>query len=637
MSEEVIVKFTAEQFLHTSEPYDYLVSIASATERDHEVSVYRKFATKTCGISAATFKAELRKAEAKLEAIAGRDTAAAWTEFPGQPVRLRCPGYVCNASGVWASGAYGPVCVCPHPILPVRRITNYETGERKTEIAWMDKGQWRTMIVARSVLAAKTRIVQVLSDAGAYVDSENCAAVVTYFTKMETANADLLPETHSAGRMGWVDGTRFLPYETGLMFDGDSKYSEMYNAVTQHGDRDTWYSLAADVRGGRSIAARMMLAASFASVLVRPMKVMPFFVHCWSDVSATGKTVALMLAASVWADPNEGAYVRNMNTTNVGVEMTAGFLSSLPLCLDELCLKDKKDGLEELIYSFCEGVGRARGSRTGGIQRQQRWYNVAITTGETPITSDNARAGAYNRVLDLEVDGPLFDDPRGVADTVREHYGWAGKDFVTALLKDGAMDEVRGYYNECRDRLTAYNATAKQVMIYALLLAADRFAAVHVFNDTRNLTVSDVAKGLKTEDEIDTNRRAYEWLMGTIAENNFRFEPTGDNYNGQVWGKLDEEPTETVACVIKSRLVTLLKDAGYSERAFLRWAKRAGVLVLAQDKNSDGGRADKAVRLSSLSSPTKCVCIRMNALDRRKDSQRDGFVQVDQKSLDLPF
>ena len=40
MSDGVIVKFTAEQFLHTSEPYDYLVSIASATERDCETATF---------------------------------------------------------------------------------------------------------------------------------------------------------------------------------------------------------------------------------------------------------------------------------------------------------------------------------------------------------------------------------------------------------------------------------------------------------------------------------------------------------------------------------------------------------------------------------------------------------------------
>lgn len=636
MSDGSIVKFTTEQFLHTTEPYDYLVSIESATERDHEIAVYRKFAAKACGISAVTFKAELRKAEARLEEQAGHQMVEAYTEFTGQPLRLRCPGYVCNNSGVWATSTYGPVCVCPHPIMPVRRITNYETGERKTEIAWRDKGRWHTLIVPRSTLASRTRIVQTLSDAGAYVDSENCAAVVTYFTRMETANADVLKDAHSAGRMGWIDSHRFLPYESDLMFDGDVKFAEMYAAIAQHGDRSVWFDLASDVRRGRSVAARVMLAASFASVLVRPLKVLPFFVHCWSDVSATGKTVALMLAASVWADPNEGAYVRNLNTTNVGVEMIAGFLSSLPLCLDELCLKDKRDGLEELIYSFCEGVGRARGSRTGGIQRQQRWHNCAITTGETPITSDSARAGAVNRVVDLEVDGPLFDDPRSVADTIRENYGWAGREFVQALLKDGALDEVRQYYDAYRDKLAHYSATSKQVMMFALLLAADRFAAVHVFSDAYNLTVSDVARGLKSDAEVDTNRRAYNWLMGTIAENNYRFEPTSDTYNGAIWGKLDESPDETVVCIIKSRFSALLKDAGYNDRSFIRWAKRAGVLILEKDKNSDGGgRADPYVRLSSIKEKTRCICIRMNALEEK--NAPDKFEEIDQKTLDLPF
>ena len=87
-----------------------------------------------------------------------------------------------------------------------------------------------------------------------------------------------------------------------------------------------------------STTAKIILAASFASVLLEPLGCLPFFVHLWGVDSGTGKTVALMVAASVWGDPAIGNYVKTFDGTVVGLEKTAAFLNELPLCLDELQL-----------------------------------------------------------------------------------------------------------------------------------------------------------------------------------------------------------------------------------------------------------------------------------------------------------
>ena len=49
----------------------------------------------------------------------------------------------------------------------------------------------------------------------------------------------------------------------------------------------------------------MMMAASFASVLLEPLKVLPFVLHLWGT-TGTGKTVALMVAMSIWGNPQNG-------------------------------------------------------------------------------------------------------------------------------------------------------------------------------------------------------------------------------------------------------------------------------------------------------------------------------------------
>lgn len=642
MPNESVVRFTEEQFLHTTEPYDYLVQIESATERDHEVTVYKKFALKNCGISAGTFKDELRKAELRLAGGKTRTVAVTMTEFPEQPIKLCCPGYLCNETGIWVNaGLYGPVCVCPQPVMPIRRITNYDTGERKMEIAFRDKGKWQTMIVPRSVLAASNRIVQPLSERGVFVDSESAKALVTYFTRMDAANSDILPETHSATRLGWINQDKFLPYEDSLICDGALEYQQMYQSIHEHGDMQKWFELAGEVRRGQSLAARVALAASFASVLIKPLRKLPFFVHIWSDVSGTGKTVGVMLATSVWANPEEGAYWKNMNTTNVGIEATSGFLGSLPLCLDELCMKDGKGGykgnLEEMVYQFCEGVGRTRGSRDGGLQRQKQWNCCAITTGETPLIKSTARAGAVNRVLEIDHDAPLFTDFARAADTMRDNYGFAGRMFVEALQQDGALDSVRKWQSDYfRDIVNSGRTTEKQAMVASIILAADRFAALKVFDDVYNLRVDDILPMTKTLDEVDTNKRAYDWLMSTIQSSKYLFEPGLDEkYIRDSLGKLDETSEEhTVACIHSAKFDELMIKAGYDPNAFKKWAKRRGLLKCAKN-----GEPTRAVRMNGIKEVARCVCVRMNALEdyEEHEGEHGGFTQVDLKKEEIPF
>ena len=109
--------------------------------------------------------------------------------------------------------------------------------------------------------------------------------------------------------------------------------------------------LAKEIRSGDNPAPKILLVAAFASVLVEPCSCLPFFVHVCGGTE-TGKTVGLMLAASVWANPEMGKYIHTFNSTAVAQELSAGFVNSLPLILDELqIIKDRKDF--DQLYISC--------------------------------------------------------------------------------------------------------------------------------------------------------------------------------------------------------------------------------------------------------------------------------------------
>lgn len=647
--EDVVIKFTMEQFLQTTEPYDYLVSIDNPMERDRETAAYKKFALKNCDISAVTFKNAMKEAYAKNRAEKNDNSPreAQFTEFTGQKFPLRCPGYYCNDSGVWKESIYGPTRVLMHPIMPVARIVDYETHEHKTAVAFRVGNQWNTQIVSRDVLSTRVAFTKQMSLADAFVTSENCAGVISFLADVESANIDKLPVMHSASRLGW-HGNKFLPFESDLIFDGDIKFKAAFDSIAECGSKKAWFDFALKVRSNNWIIERCMLAASFASVLIEPLKALPFFVHCWADGSGTGKTVSMMLGGSVWGNPRIGKFCQGLNITNVGVEMMAGFLGSLPLCMDELCTKDKRDKskeIEAMVYNYCLNTGRIRGSRNGGIQRIQSWCNCALTTGEMPIVSDDSRAGAANRVIEVEcTDEKLFGgNAKPVSAFLSENYGFAGKMFVELIQKDGAIAEIKNYVKEYEEELKKTGATDKQYNSMAIILAADKFATEHMFKDGRNLTCDDVSRFLKKESDVDTNRKAYEALMGRIIANNKRFEPRDDRTSGDLLGCFEKDKEGNVyACIIRSEFGKLLynaeSDTQYNVASFLKWAKRMKVITL-----SSKGEPTIVKRIyDRINVTTRCVCIRMNAFDvpenePAKIDPQTGFVQVDLPDEERPW
>ena len=192
-----------------------------------------------------------------------------------------------------------------------------------------------------------------------------------------------------------------------------------------------------------STTAKIILAASFASVLLEPLNCLPFFVHLWGVDSGTGKTVALMVAASVWGDPAVGAYVKTFDGTVVGMEKTAAFLNNLPFCLDELQLaKDSKGRTTFDVYKLAQGVGRTRGNRSGGVDLTPTWRNCILTTGESPLTGTASGAGAVNRVIDIECKSAqaVIKDGMRISSAVKRNYGFAGRKFVERLYQPGVID-----------------------------------------------------------------------------------------------------------------------------------------------------------------------------------------------------
>lgn len=612
---EQIPEFSKNDFLMTTAPYEWLYS-----HKDNRF-VLKQFINrmsaqaKSVGVNNLTglFNAYVASLKSQgQESIPGGNR----TDFTGQEMELDCGSWEATDEGIFGTDKVGfPITACYHPIMPVQRLVNIDTNVHKVKLAYSLGRRWSYIIEDRSVISDSRAIIG-LSRYGIAVNSENAKHLVRYLSEVEQMNYDIIPEVSSVGRLGWIDDYGFSPYAGDLVFDGEEEYRTRFESIRFRGDRQKWIECCKTVRAGKTkgaVIARIMLAASFASALVKPCNCLPFFVHLWGG-SETGKTVGLLLAASVWADPEIGKYIQTFNATDVSKELGAAFYNSLPLILDELQLvKDNRKDFDRMIYQLSEGVGRTRGKKTGGLQKTPTWRNCVLTTGEHPIISPSSGAGAINRTLEIDChDIHLFDDPKWVAVTLYNNYGFAGREFVERLMDDKAIEDARSLQAAMQDELKTDDTMDKQTASAALILAADRMIEKQFFQDGILLQPSDIAPYLVSKQTVNQNARALQYIYDQVNINAGRFSPEISS-NGEVWGDQDDQ----YIYIIKSKFDQLLQDEGYNASAFIGWAKNQGILCCGTD-----GRPTKVKKI--LGKSARCVWIKCQNYANQEEFSTNG-------------
>jgi len=612
-------KYTIDDFASSDEPYLEVFTQPTAFLQRRALDAMAVEAAR-CGFRSfkATYKAfaaDMRKVNARPE----NSIAINPTDFPSQPIELEAGEWNCDVSGVSRTTYAGIDFACKHPIMPVERLVNIDTGEEKLRVAYLKGKRWREIIVGKKELFDSSKIIQ-LAAVGVSVTSKTAKVLAEYMCDIESQNYDLLPERESVSRLGYIgDEGNFSPYVDGLIFDGDANYCHIYNAIAPRGDYQKWLDTAVKCRN-ESLTARIMLAAAFASPLIGQIGCLSFFVHLWGVESGTGKTVALMLAASVWGDPNIGQYIQTFNSTQVGQEKTAAFLNNIPLCIDELQLSKDSHGRSKFdVYQLSQGVGRTRGTKTGGIDKTPTWALCILTTGESPLTSDNAGAGAVNRVIDIEckASDSVIKDGFGTSATVKQNYGHAGKKFVEALTYE-VIEEAKERYAELFKMLSQGETTEKQAMAAAMLILGDELADRFIFHTGTALTVENISEFLKSKASVSAGERGYQYMCDWVSANSNKFrhkdadgidiEPQGD-----IYGVIEGD----IAYINKSIFVKAVRDNGFDDRVLLSWLKTRDLI------QTRGRRFTRGKRINGVN--TECVVMILSSEEPAAASEFEGY------------
>ena len=547
-----------------------------------------------------------------------------WTNFSGPYDNMQCKEWLATENGICLrspSTGYTDILACYHPILPIERLKNLETGEEQIKLAYKRNGRWEEIIVPKTMVTSANKIV-LLSGRGISVTSENAKYLVRYLADVENANEEHIAVQYSTSKLGWIRGG-FLPYDTEIVFDGDARFRQIYESIGQAGSRTKWFDHVSTLRKAGRIEIKFMLAAAFSSVLVQPLGGLPYFVDLWGETEG-GKTVSLMVAASVWADPDESAYIKDYKGTEVGLEAICDLLNNLPLILDDSSKKNRKieDNFEGLVYDLCSGKGKTRSNKDLGLNRENHWKNCILTNGERPLSSYVTQGGAINRILEIECGERVFESPGNTAELVKRNYGHAGKEFVE-VIKELGIEKIREIQQEFAKQLADDEKMQKQSLSLSIVLTADKIATEYLFKDGEYISLEEAKEVLVDRNVLSDNERCYQFILDKVAMNPARFDI--QNENVEKWGVIENG----YAIIYTTAFTSLCKDGGFSKTSFLSWADRKGLI---QAENS-GKKMDKLKSFKG--NKVRCVFLKLN-----DDADKDGFVKMNMAEdgqEELPF
>lgn len=455
---------------------------------------------------------------------------------------LKTGKWIANGDGVHKTtyrqdGSVDKTVACPHPIYPSKRYMNIDDNTEKLEIRFFKDGKWREVIVEKIIAFSRNKIID-LANFGIDVTSETSKDLVEYL--FDVCNLNDVPIKDSIGRMGWI-GDKFMPYSD-IAFDSGNENKDIFECLHTKGDYRVWFDHVTECRKNKHL--RLMMAASLASVLLGRVNGLPFAFHLWG-LTGSGKTVALMVAMSIWGDPAKGKLTKSMDMTVNALTSTASFLYSLPFGGDELqTIKNRWSNYDSFIMKATSGIERGR-MHYSKLNPTRNWNCAFLFTGEETITKTESGGGVKNRVIEVMANVPIFADGNRTVSIIEDNYGFAGEMFINAIAKYEIKDEYRRIFKGICEKC---NTTDKQAGVMALILLADKIACDHIFKNESCLKLKDVDEYLFDISEVDIADRAYNIIVDWIAmsENNFVF-TSGDSLvgrtqcNGQCWGRIDAQ------------------------------------------------------------------------------------------------
>ncbi|MGL4856098.1 DUF927 domain-containing protein [Plesiomonas sp.] len=344
--------------------------------------------------------------------------------------------------------------------LEVIAMTSDDKGENYGRLLrfMTPKGEWREWAAPMHMLAGDGGELRAeLLRMGVVIPHKQRQALTDYIMESN-------PKRHAlaATATGWHSPDMFV-MPGGIIGTGDVVFQSTEAGTQEYttaGTVSDWRDMVAALCRNNPVPM-MAICASLAGPLLWLLDVDSGGFHFMGD-SSSGKSVAALVACSVWGEPRN--FKRNWNATSTGLEGLATMRNDTALILDEIGEAPARD-IGGLIYQLGNGTGRQRGKISGMARPVNVWRTMLISTGEMTVGKhmesggQRIKAGQEMRLLDIPVQRlyGAFDYLHGLelphnpnndaerrgagrrfAETLRgnaaNHYGHAGPEFVRWLI-----------------------------------------------------------------------------------------------------------------------------------------------------------------------------------------------------------
>lgn len=364
------------------------------------------------------------------------------------------------------------------PLNVEAETVNSEDGTIGRLLSFSHRGRRIEWVMPMEALVGKgDEVMKVLMSRGLIIEHHQRRQIVPYLASHQSPELVIATTT----KPGWHESGAFvLPSRViggdNVRFQDSGKAA---NIFTCKGSISEWQTeIAARCLGNPVLI--LSVCCALAGPLLAKVGVNGGGVHLVGD-SSSGKSLAQLLAASIWGSP--GNFAASWDVSKGGVEIEAASRNDTILILDEIKRADPKR-VQEMAYAIANGTGKGTMTREREGRTKLTWRVLALSSGERSLSDhaaiggSSAHAGAELRMVDVNAGTRkhrAFDDVHGLTgqefhrvlnDAVAQHYGHLGPTFVESLIQK--PEDMHAGFRQVRESFGTESSQAGRV--------ADRFA-----------------------------------------------------------------------------------------------------------------------------------------------------------------
>lgn len=321
-----------------------------------------------------------------------------------------------------------------------------------------------TLEMPSSMLGNQRRMQEMLADKGVVLDDAEIKQYKVLMGAWLKNLQRLRRVTNSAEKLGWIDepsatGSKIVGFSAGTTtFYADGRVSEDVSAAADYaqiarhyvptGGLDQWKKVAAFLADQNRPAFTAILAAAFATPLLRFTGLSGAILSIVSSASGVGKSSVLKCAQAVWGSPTHG--VNAVNDTTMSVAKKLGFLNNLPAFWDELRGSKATEDFLQLAFQVTQGKERTRLDSSAKFREVQTWETMLVVASNESIFDAMGRMGNGSdagmvRTFELVVEPFEVKDNKAALsimfESLNSNYGYAGQEYARYISTN--VDSIR--------------------------------------------------------------------------------------------------------------------------------------------------------------------------------------------------